>query len=239
MNENLQDSELYEARFGVKERRSNTRFYVVLFLIVMAFLIFRAYWTSNFGIVAVDGTSMNRTLADGEYLLSRNVKDADDLKRGDIIVVYVKNIPEFQKDNEIAEADPDDDIYPTYYLIKRLIALEGDIVRCTKGELEICYAGTWNEEMGYENYPFVKVDEPYAYYTNKNAPQCTFEYEVKEGEVFFLGDNRNGSKDSRYEQDGFSRLDRLYKAEYITATVPEWAVENKGLYQWICKLLYP
>jgi signal peptidase I len=177
---------------------------------------------------------MDKTLYDGEYLLSYKVVHPEyEVERGDIIVVGVGNIPEWQKENEGKPAQRQ-----THFIIKRCIALEGDIVRCTQGEMEICYAGTWDTTMPISEYPFVAVDEPYAYYDEreggKNAPCNTFTYTVGEGEIFFLGDNRNHSKDSRYLQEGYSELDRLYAIENVTAIVPDWALEHhNGLQKYL------
>ena len=106
-------------------------------------------------------------------------------------------------------------------IIKRLIAIEGDKVQCIDGQVSIMYAGT-------EQY--VPLDEPYAYY-EKDKTFYDFEpYEVGEGEIFFLGDNRYNSKDSRYKQEGCSHLtDRLYKRADIVGVVPQWAIEDKEI----------
>ena len=54
------------------------------------------------------------------------------------------------------------------------------------------------------------------YYSNKAAYDFA-EYTVGKDEIFFLGDNRCNSLDSRY-QEGFSALsDRLYKEEDVFA----------------------
>ena len=219
-NENVYDE---------RERRSNARFCAVLLSIVVVLLLFLNFWTANFSFVLVSGHSMDKTLYSGEYLLSCKVIYPEyEVQRGDIIVVSVGHIPEWQEENKGKPSNNQ-----TNFIIKRAIGLEGDIVRCTNGEMEICYAGTWDETMAYAEYPFVAVDEPYAYYDEKEggktAPCNTFEYTVGDGEIFFLGDNRNHSNDSRYNE-GHSALDRLYKIEDVTAIVPNWALKHqKGL----------
>ena len=204
MDKNLQDSSLYEDKFRIKEGQSNIRFYSILLFIVAVLFSFNAYWTMNFGGVTVSGHSMDKTLYTGEQLLMKYV-DGREAKRGDVIVVYVGNYPEFTDGTE--------------YLIKRLIAIEGDQVKCTDGQISIKYAGTQE---------WVDLYEPYAYYTNK-ANYDFNTYTVDEGEVFFLGDNRNSSTDSRYNQPSGSRLDDLYKVEDIIGIVPSWAIKYQSV----------
>ena len=203
---NLKNSPLYEERYGYKEGWKSTLFYLVLMFVLFSVFIFRGYIVSNYGGVEVSGSSMNITLYSGEELLMKNT-DGSDAKRGDVIVVYVGGYDEFHGTG-------------TQYLIKRLIAIEGDKVRCDKGELKICYAGTEQ---------WVRLDEPYAYYGEndkfKNAYSFS-EYVVGEGEVFFLGDNRANSCDSRYQEPGGSHLKQLYKRADIVGIVPQWAIKH-------------
>ena len=212
LTKHLDDSALYEERFGYKERRSNTVFYFVIMLLLLFVVGFRFYWTSNFGGVTVSGRSMYATLYDKEQLLMKYV-DGEDAKRGDIIVVHVENYPEFKQVNEnLPESQQ------TKYLIKRLIAVEYDRVKCVDGQISIQYEGKGE---------WVELSEPYARYTDKERYDFE-EYEVQKGEVFFLGDNRNDSVDSRYREENGSRLkDRLYKATDITGVVPKWAVKHQ------------
>lgn len=203
MNKDLRNSELYEACYGDKERRSNIRFYAVILCLFALLLGFRVYWTNTFGGVEVDGSSMYKTLSDGEKLLMKKV-DAGEADYGDVIVVYVGDYPEFSDGTE--------------YLIKRLIAKSGDRVRCTDGKLEIQYSGATE---------WTALDEPYAYYTDR-ADYDFKEYAVGEGEIFFLGDNRNISQDSRY-LDGGSRLKGLYKEQDIIGIVPNWAIKHRNV----------
>ncbi len=201
----LRDGELYEYRYRYKSRRSTTIFYCVLALIVAAALGFRIYWTNTFGGVYVDGNSMYPTLHSGDELL---MKYGGDAERGDVIVVDVRSYGD------------EYDFGNTQFLIKRLIAVEGDTVYCEDGEVYIRYAGT--EE-------FVPLDEPYI----PDGEIYSFgPYEVGTDEIFFLGDNRLNSKDSRYKE-GLSHLDCLYKESDIYGIVPEWAIKYKEILKYI------
>jgi signal peptidase I len=203
MDKNLQESPLYEEKFRIKEGQSNIRFYSVILFILMAMIAFHSYWTMNFGGVTVSGSSMRNTLYSGEQLLMKYA-DGKDAERGDVIVVYVGDYPQFTDG--------------TKYLIKRLIAVEGDRVKCVDGEVCIQYGGEGEWQALYE---------PYARYINKNDYDFA-EYTVGEGEVFFLGDNRNNSMDSRFKEGG-SRLNCLYKADDIVGIVPSWAIKYQSI----------
>ena len=192
--------------------KSNFWFYGILLAMILAVFSFRVYWNNSFGGVVVDGASMNKTLQSGDKLLMRYCKDADELQRGDVIVVKVEGYEEFSDST-------------TKYLIKRLIAIEGDKVRCTDGQIEICYAGTTEYQL---------LAEPYAYYTNRNLYDFG-EYVVGEDEIFFLGDNRNNSCDSRYKEVGGSHLEKLYKESDVYGIVSDWAIENRS---WLSKVFF-
>ena len=204
MKESLKYSELRQAPLG-KEREEGYWLYIVLALMLFLALFFRFWWTNNYGGVVVDGSSMYKTLIDGEKLLMRYVEDGEGIERGDVIVV---NVGDYEECDGIEGG----------FLIKRLIAIEGDKVKCTDGQISICYAGTTE---------YVPLDEPYAYYSNPNVYDFQDqEYEVGEGEIFFLGDNRNNSCDSRYKEWGGSHLKgKLYKATDVYGVVPEWAIK--------------
>ena len=209
-DKNLADSDLYESRFRCKERKSNSRFFLSVLGLLIVFTGLRIFWVQNFGGIVVDGASMRKTLSDGDKLLVRYMKDGVVANRGDVIIVDTRDYPECGN---------------TDFLIKRLIAIEGDKVKCEDGKLYICYAG--QSEYTY-------LEESYAYYCFNKADYDFFEYVVGEGEIFFLGDNRQNSKDSRYGLIGGSHLDdRLYRAEDIYGIVPNWAIEKKGILEFL------
>lgn len=98
-------------------------------------------------------------------------------------------------------------------IIKRVIAMEGDTVMINPAEdgVYVKYAGT-NE--------FVKLDEPYV----KGVTGCRDwqTRELEEGEIFYLGDNRENSNDSRtlsYSTCDLSQIDGV---------IEEWSFRIKG-----------
>lgn len=110
--------------------------------------------------VQVSGTSMQPTLDGGEVLI---VNRLSDVKRGDVIV--------FQKDGK--------------RLIKRVVALEGDVIYAENGKVYLKKAGS--EE-------FVILSETYVKTQTSSFKPIT----VSSDRVFVLGDNRAISNDSRY-----------------------------------------
>lgn len=116
-------------------------------------------------------------------------------QRGDIIIIDATKYPRF------ANADGSEKL-----LVKRLIALEGDTVECKEGVVYL------NGEV---------LAEPYL-----NQPTPDFKnVTVGEGEIFFLGDNRNNSSDS---EELVKHGENFLKYEDIVGVVPKWAVRNKG-----------
>ena len=192
------------------EQKDNARFFLVIIGLLLFCLGLRTYWVQNFGGIVVDGASMKQTLDDGDKLLVRYTKAGVVAERGDIIIVDVRDYSECGD---------------TEFLIKRLIATEGDKVKCEDGNLYICYAGQ-------TEYTF--LEESYAHYYLDKADYDFDEYVVGKGEIFFLGDNRQNSMDSRYGQPGGSHLlNSLYKVEDIYGVVPNWAVEYKTTLEWL------
>lgn len=211
------DNELIELNEPLEpqgKKRSDYGFYIVLAAVLLLIVGFRFWWSNNFGGVEVDGSSMNQTLQHGETLLMQFERDGEGLERGDVIVLDVSDYGFKNGQGDTIS-----------FLIKRLIAIEGDKVKCTDGQISICYAGTTE---------YVLLDEPYAYYggmVGRDQTDYDFaEYTVGEGEIFFLGDNRLNSVDSRYQERGGSHLEgKLYKATDVYGVVPDWAIEHREI----------
>ena len=168
----------------------------ILLILMLSFAVFNFWVNRNCFVVKVSGSSMMDTVKDGDLLYVMNVKP----ERGDIVIIQVDGYTKEEHGFEFSGE----------YIIKRLIATEGDTVICEDGVIKVKYAGS--DE-------FVELDEPYI--KNKTpdfevGPVVT----VGEGEIFFLGDNRNNSKDSTDVG--------CLKASDIKGVVPEWALKIKS-----------
>lgn len=122
-------------------------------IIVIAVVLIRTYIITP---VTVDGPSMETTLYSNDIMLLYKF-NKNDIKRYDIVV--------FKYGND--------------RLIKRVIGLPGDTIKCLDSKIYIN-----NEEKSNE----------YGYGSNLQFSQIT----LKEDEYFVMGDNRENSLDSRY-----------------------------------------
>ncbi len=136
-----------------------SQFHQVLAVVLIAVGVFFLLRVTVQSFVVV-GSSMEPSLEDGQRLLvNKVVYHLREPQRGEIIVFHQPNGGRVD-------------------LIKRIIALPGDIVEIKEGAVYI------NDSA---------IDEPYI----KAAPSYTMaEEEIPEGEYFVLGDNRNNSNDS-------------------------------------------
>lgn len=118
-------------------------------------------------IITVDGDSMYPTLHDGDLVLVQQIGYTP--RQGDI-VIFTKSFRTF-----------------TGAIVKRVIALGGQTVRIdyTSGTIEV--DGQRLEE------PYLAEAMAIPWYDTRPIIEIT----VPEGQLFVMGDNRNGSNDSR------------------------------------------
>jgi signal peptidase I len=145
----------------------------LMYMLITVMLLFLLL----FRVIIVSGDSMRMTLIDGDYLLLLGNVLYQNPQYGDVIV---------------ASKDSFDNGAP---IVKRVIATEGQWVDIDfiRGVVRVSDDGmqTWKE-----------LDEPYTHTPTNIQEGVTFPLKVEEGCLFVMGDNRNGSKDSRSPEIG-------------------------------------
>lgn len=196
----------------LNERRESRASFIVLcvlFALVVIILIFDLLRMRYLLIVEVKGDSMLDTLYGGERV-------GADYEGGDIVYA-VRGTSSARGDIVILDTSQSDAYDPYGHavftadtVIKRIIATQGDSVKCVGGVV-------WLKQAGGE---YVALDEPY---TRGVTPDFE-EVVLDEGEIFFLGDNRTQSADS---QDMVANGYELLTTDSILGIVPAWAVSIK------------
>lgn len=186
--------------------KSPTALKIIAFTLCGLILFFTAVSLivrSFYDIVEVDGSSMEETLKSGDVLyVSMNKTPA----RGDIVII----------DESKNDSSP-------HYIIKRIMAVGGDTIKWDKNEegkysVFVKYPGAKN---------FVVASGNYVSDKNRTSEMIEWliegeEYELSENEVFFMGDNRKVSNDSRYKEF------RTCELSDIDGVVDEFAIKIKG-----------
>lgn len=148
---------------------------VLEFFEIFVFSIFIVLFVFSFAfrICVVDGDSMNKTLQNGEKLLTRDLFYSPEY--GDIVVFY---------ENEPLNKP----------LVKRVIATEGQTIEIdyTKGTVTVDGI-LLDEEYIYLSGGYYVLFPNYVYDKNTKIFTAT----IPEGMLFVMGDNRNDSWDSR------------------------------------------
>ena len=166
---------------------------LVLFILA-AFII-----TVNFVFikVKVSGSSMVPTLRSGDVVMV-NVYAAPDY--GDVIIIS----------GEKANGD---------WLIKRAIAFGGDAVKIEGGKVYLKKAGGTDFELLAEPYLAAGVTTPTNVQTKDTSSRI---WEIDEGNIFYLGDNRGNSSDSRSDYG-------TCEESQVIGVVSDFALKVKGV----------
>lgn len=189
------------------ENKSSSKLFSFVMVLMIAILVFVLYLNNNYKIVDVSGSSMYPTLESGDVLFMSNVEVDEygsiSTKNGDIIII------EGEKFNAKGESQ---------LLIKRQIA-KGEKDRTVVVEIKDGYVYVDGEILK-EEYLFAEA------ITDCKGEQNR--WELNENDVFYLGDNRKESMDSRYDEYG------LCSTSQVVGTVAEKAISFK----WLSKAIY-
>ena len=213
-----------------RKRARSTRLFlrdiVVIFLAAIIISVgIKTYLIRSFYIPS--GSMENTLQINDRIIVNQLVPDAIGVQRGDVVVFrdpggWLPNQPLPQLNPVqgaidwvmtavgLSASDLND------HLIKRVIGLPGDTITCCneRGQMEV---------------NGVPLDEPYLKLPDgtTRASAIDFSVIVPAGSIWVMGDNRNNSQDSRYNQEtpskGFVPLDNVVgRAFVITWPVDHW-----------------
>lgn len=201
--------------------------FCILAVCILVLLSVNAYLNRRYPPLVVIGSSMQKTFEGGDCLFTDERRTP---VRGDVVIIDVTDYPDKYSPHGEEE----------YYIIKRLIAVEGDSLYCKDGVVYLKKSGEAD---------FSALEEPYVYtHSAKKQPDFggvlggkpnavkkdalgnygVLDYDdrgnvvpvtVGEGEIFFLGDHRDNSTDARDVG--------CLKLTDIASVVPDWAIKWK------------
>jgi len=183
-----------------KTKNDRGIFDIVIFIVAIVLLGGILAFRIVFLPVDVSGKSMYKTIYDGDWLL---INQYAAVKRFDIAVIDIGTKSDGSEIN----------------YIKRIIGLPGETVIIENGKVYIKA----------KNGKITQLDESgYAYYGNNtegtfvNGQAAQRIWELGDNEIFFMGDNRYNSRDSRDDSIGVKTVDK------VVGVVPDFAIRYKS-----------
>lgn len=227
MTETTEATESAAAR-GRRRRRGILLFIRDLLIIfVVAVLVSFLIKTFLIRSFFIPSQSMEMTLQkDDRIIVNELVPDLSPIHRGDVVVFkdpggWLDAPPPVEQPPLVAAVDwflafvglsaPDSNDH----LIKRVIGLPGDTVACCNplGQMTV-------NDVPIDESPYVNVP------AGERASSIDFEVTVPDGTLWVMGDNRNNSKDSRYNRDtpskGFVPIDNVVGHAFVIS----WPIER-------------
>ena len=168
-------------------------------VIVGALVVALVVKTFLFQAFYIPSASMEPTLEQGDRVLVNKLSyDLHDINRGDVVVFE-------RPDSWTPAVDGIDD------LIKRVIGLPGETVELRGGDVYVD-----GEE----------IEEPYLPNGTETGPGPNGKerWEVPDGHIFVMGDNRGNSSDSRFYEDGFVAEDLVVGRAFVQV----WPLTDVG-----------
>ena len=240
-----------------KQRRGNILFFTFVGIFVLIIIGNIFLFTKVLFQVSVEGNSMKSTLSHGDVLIVNRYADVDrgdiviikkhknaytqEIKPVDgkvdltklhypcLKVVEVKNqygqLTYTIEGNILTINNPRHEIeivYETEYsVVKRVIGIEGDTIKLERGKVYLKTSGQTDFQVLEEDY----LDEWIETNAVEGYPK---EWTCGKGEIFYLGDNRIDSEDSR--------VDGCCKVENVEGVVSKFAIWIKPITTFIGKL---
>lgn len=161
-----------------KKEKTLTAF--MIFIIIM--LVATVFFNLVFAFIRIEGSSMENTFFSKDVAFVNKLKNPE---RGDVVIIDGKKY-EYSNGNKVY-----------YLIIKRVIAIEGDMLYFQGGDVYLKKAGETSYSVLQEDY--IKEKHKTFYPRVDFAADCMKSEEilVGKGEYYFLGDNRMDSRDSR------------------------------------------